>query len=308
MFELEKLYELEKILLEHCYNMGILKIDSEKKKKDSILDNLIAAVIRSNISIEKLKQFIIDVNNNNVFDMTFFDNGGNVEDYINTKWIKFMRNLWRQRSIGLGTPNSASGEGELMFIFSSTHITKPIKGDLLINGNIKELKGEQARVNAKISGNNFRLKTLDVCYKYGLTPNKSSAKSKIECVEIEKNTHLEHWNKELNKLTINKQKEFISDWLRCISENFKKENIEKIFINDIFNHDIFIKEIIKLLFSESLKNNNIDSFILLGDGTNVKIINGNQNDFNNKIDKNIIKINSDYFRVNQDYDIGWYIE
>ena len=34
--------ELERILLEHCYNMGILKQNAFQKKKEAILDNLIA--------------------------------------------------------------------------------------------------------------------------------------------------------------------------------------------------------------------------------------------------------------------------
>jgi hypothetical protein len=297
---------LKNILLQHCNDMNILKHNSTIKKKESVLITLLGIMAMSNMTIIELKKFIDDVKNNNVFDITFFSKGGNIDNYINPDYIIFMKFLWDQK-VGLGTPNSAIGSGELMFSFSSSFITKANHGDLCINNKIIELKGEQARIDAKISGNNFRLKTLDVCRKYNLTPNKTSAKNKIECVEIEKRHHLEYWKKELNKLTINKQKEFITDWLQCISENFNKENIEKIFINNTFDQEIFIKEIAKSLFSEYIKNNNIDSFILLGDGTNAKIIN-NQKDFEYKIDNDIILVKRDFFRINADYNIGWYIE
>lgn len=36
-----KLNELENMLLEHCYEMSILRRDANQKKKDSILDSLI---------------------------------------------------------------------------------------------------------------------------------------------------------------------------------------------------------------------------------------------------------------------------
>ena len=119
-----ELKELENILLEHCYNMTILKRDAAQKKKDAILDSLIGAIIRSNTSFEDVKNFISDINNDIVFDTRFFNLGGNVFDFINSKWINISKALWRQRTVGLGTPNAASGEGELMFIFISPEITK----------------------------------------------------------------------------------------------------------------------------------------------------------------------------------------
>jgi len=119
---------------------------------------LITAIIRSNTSIEELESCIIDVNNNNVINLDVFVNGGNIEKYINPKWLNLSKALWRQRS----TPNAASGEGELMFIFLSPKIKKPTRGDLSINGQIVELKGEGVRVNGKVSGKKLRIETLKV--------------------------------------------------------------------------------------------------------------------------------------------------
>jgi len=298
-----ELKELENILIEHCCDNGILKKNSVKKKKESILDSLIAAIIRSETSLDDVKECIIDINNNNVIDLDFFVNGGNVYDYINPKWLKFAKALWRQRSVGLGTPNSASGEGELMFIFLSSKIKKPSKGDLLLNGENIEIKGENIRVNGKISGKSFRLLTLDICKKYNLNPN-ISYKTNLKAVEIEKPQHYTHWKNELNKLSFIDQKQFIIDYLKCIDNNI--HNVDEIF-NPEFDFKKFIKKIVKILYHSMIIDRAFDKFIILGNGSNAKILNNNINDFNDKIDNENILILSDYFRINQDANIGWYI-
>lgn len=294
-----KLKELETPLLEHCYEMSILKKDAPVKKKESILDSLIAAIVRSETSYEEVLDCINDVKSNNVIDISFFDKGGDVDNFINPKWLNFAKALWRQRSVGLGTPNAASGEGELMFIFLSPSIKKPVKGDLTINGLDIELKGEGVRVNGKVGGKEFRTKTLDVCKKFNLTPNKAY-KTNLEAVEIEKVQHLEHWSKELQKLSTEKQTEFINEWLKCLDNKEHNFNTE-------FNHSELLKEIVKSLYSSMVDDRAFDKFVLLGDGKNTKILQGNIIEFNEKIDSGEIKIDSDYFRINQDASIGWYI-
>ena len=67
-----------------------------------------------------------------------------------------------------------------------------------------------------------------------------------------------------------------------------------------------VKLIVKSLFNMSLRNGSFNQFVLLGNGSNCKIIN-DQEDFNNKVDEKEIIIYSDYFRINQDFPIGWYI-
>ena len=94
----------------------------------------------------------------------------------------------------------------------------------------------------------------------------------------------------------------------CISKNFNSKNIENVFENNVFNQNLLIKEIVKLLFAETLKNGKFESYVLLGDGTNAKEIKGNQKDFDEKIDNGTIKIKKDYFRIDQNMNIGWYIE
>lgn len=298
------LKELENILLHHCYNMSILKEDAPSKKKDSILDSLIAAIVRSETSYEDVVECINDVNRNKVIDIDFFNKGGNVENFINPKWLKFAKALWRQRSVGLGTPNAASGEGELMFIFLSPEITKPTRGDLLIGNEEIELKGEGVRVNGKIGGNQFRLKTVEIAKRYNLTPNKTY-RTNLDAVEIEKYQHEDYWKVELSKLNIEQQKEFVSEYLSVIDGD--THNVENLFKDDKFNFDSLRKEIVKILYTDMVNDRQFDKFILLGDGSNAKILSSDYKSFNEKVDNNTIGIASDYFRVNQSANIGWYI-
>jgi len=49
-----------------------------------------------------------------------------------------------------------------------------------------------------------------------------------------------------------------------------------------------------------------DKFVMLGDGSNIKIL-STVDKFNENVDNGTIHVGSDYFRINQDAGIGWYI-
>lgn len=299
-----KLNELENILLEHCYEMSILRRDANQKKKDSILDSLISAIIRSETPFEDVILFINDVKDDKVINLEFFNHGGNIDNYINKKWLKFAKALWRQRSVGLGTPNAASGEGELMFIFLSPKIKKPTRGDLSINDESIEIKGEDVRVNGKVSGKNFRTQTLSICNKYGLTPNTAN-RTNLPAVEIEKQQHETHWIRELNKLSTDGRVSFISDYFKCIDG--MDFDASFLFKNGVLDFKELKKSIVKVLYKSMLSDRSFDKFIILGDGTNAKILDSDLTKFNEDVDSGVIKVKSDYFRINQDANIGWYI-
>lgn len=299
-----KCADLEAILLEHCYDMTILKRNANKKKKDSILDSLIAAIVRSGTSFDDLVLCIDDVKNNKIINLDLFKYGGNIDNYINPKWLKLAKALWRQRSVGLGTPNAASGEGELMFIFLSPKITKPKRGDLLINGENVEIKGEGVRVNGKISGKVFRTLTLDICKKYNLTPNIAN-KTNLLSVEIEKKQHETYQINELNKLTIDNRICFVSEYLRCVGDN--DFDVSVLFNNGVLDFDKLKKTIVKILYKSMVNDRTFDKFMILGNGTNIKILGNDLSKFNEDIDNGIVEIRSDYFRINQDTNIGQYI-
>lgn len=56
-----------------------------------------------------------------------------------------------------------------------------------------------------------------------------------------------------------------------------------------------------------VSDRSFDKFIILGDGHNAKILGNDLIKFNEYIDNDIIQVKSDYFRINQDANIGWYI-
>ena len=270
----KELEELEKILLNYCYDASILRDNAFKKKKDSIINSLIISVIRVGLTIKEVKDCIEDVNKDEVINLNFFNKGGDLfKDYIKPKWVAFARELFGQRSIGLGTPNAASGEGELMFLFLSKKIKKPTRGDLKIKDEIIELKGDGTRVIGEIRGKDFREKTLGICNEFKLTPNKANL-TNLPAVEIEKFQHLIHWQNELSKIPLEKQKKFIGKWLICLDERNHNDSVVKVFKQGSFDHGIFIKEIIKVLYSVMVRNSNFDKFVILGNGKNAKSISG----------------------------------
>ena len=301
------IFILKDLLHRHCLDMGILKYNATEKKKKAILDSLTVSVVNESMTLEQVKSCLEDVRNNNVIDVDFFNKGGNLfTNYINPKWENFARELFTQRSVGLGTPNAASGEGELMFLFLSPKIIKPTKGDLKIGNEIIELKGDDVRVMGEIRGSDFRKRTVDLSYQYNLIPNKANSTG-VEAVELEKFNHFTYWNKELSKLTFEKQKEFIKEWLKCLDNNDHSGSISRIFSNESLIYNNFISEIVKILYRVTLKTGNFDKFVILGDGTTSKVISKDVKDFDDKIDNGEIVLKSDYFRINQNYNIGWYI-
>ena len=173
-----------------------------------------------------------------------------------------------------------------------------------INGENIEIKGEDVRVNGKISGRNFRTQTLNIGNKYGLMPNTSN-RTNLLSVEIEKQQHESHWIGELNKLSIDHRISFISDYFKCIDGN--NFDASFLFKNGILDFKELKKSIVKVLYKSMVSDRSFDKFIILGDGTNAKIFGSDLSKFNEDVDNGVIEVKSDYFRINQDANIGWYI-
>jgi hypothetical protein len=153
------------------------------------------------------------------------------------------------------------------------------------------------------TGIGFRKETLDVCNEFGLTPNKSK-KTYLDSVELEKPAHQEYWVNELSKLSKINQLSFINGWLKCIDGN---EHDSSYLFKQSLDFTLLRKEIVKILYSGMVKERKFDKFIILGNGSNAKILSNDNQQFNQLIDSNYIRIGSDFFRINQRNNIGWYI-
>ena len=295
--------KLNDSVLQHCFDFNILKKTHEKKKIDNVLESIIISILSTKTPPKDVNDFIVDIKHDNVLDLSLFDVGGNISDFLNPKWYELCMSLWKKTPKGLGTPNAAVGEGELMFVFISPHISKPKKGDLLVKNKIIELKGEDVRIMGDITGKEFRNKTLLLCDKYQLEPNKS-IKNLLPSVELEKKCHWDHWVVEMSKLDIHSRTNFINDYLKCVDSKcdwFDEDNVRNITFETLRN------EVVKILFSSTTRKNEFDKLVILGNGTNIKVIPNSQGIFNQLIQDDKIIVGNDYFRINQNTNIGWYI-
>lgn len=112
--------ELEKFIKEN--------IKKEGKAFNSIYRLVLGTIIDLKIPTEIVLDYIECSRKDVVFSSLDFLEGGNwVLNVNNENHIKLMKGLFECCPIGLGTPNAASGEGELMLLLSSPQITKPKK-------------------------------------------------------------------------------------------------------------------------------------------------------------------------------------
>ena len=298
---------LERLIVEHASKMGIINGHWEKKKVNSLVDAIIAAVIRSEMTFEEFDECLKKADSGDVINLEFFNKGGNVWDFIDSNLHPFAKALWSQRSTAIGTPNAASGEGELMFLFLSPDITMPARGDLDVKGEEIELKGNLARVEGLISGRQLREETVALANRYGLTPNTPHRRPKEQAAELEKIAHESHWISELAKISSNDREKFIFEWLRIVSPNATLKHAKKMLSSGFITKEMQ-KMIVKLLYSNMVSRGNWSKIIFLGDGSSSIVCTDDLSHFNSLIDSGRISIGGDYFRIWQDFNIGWYIE
>ena len=125
-------------------------IKEKIKKQDKAFKSIYRLVLGTIIDLKIPQEIVLDYiecsRKDKVFSSLDFLEGGNWVLNVNNKnHVKLMKGLFECRPIGLGTPNAASGEGELMLLLSSVQITKPKKNDIQINNCNKNLKNENPR-------------------------------------------------------------------------------------------------------------------------------------------------------------------
>jgi hypothetical protein len=239
---------------------------------------------------------------------------GNVWDSIfayfngNHAYTEFCKDVSELTPSGLNTsPNACCGKFELLYRLLRPQAIQPQRGDILDNGVKIEIKGKTGddggvRISStELTGKTYKTNNDCVFKDSGIKPNnvKTGGLKNTAVYEIEKSQYNEHYKKEFER-DIPLSKRFIQKYLEINGWISSDNDIEQIFANNKWHQDKLQQIILKKLFVEYKTKNGFDKMIIFGDGTNVKILNGEH-------DLNKITIVSDYFRINQSANVGWYI-
>lgn len=277
------------------------------KAIDDVVRNFWPMFVKYQINFD---DFLNDYNTDSIIDVSFLDNPGIYKwlDFVSDKYKEFAKELARLRPIGLGTPNAAPGECEFMILVLSKKSKKPTKGDIEINGSLKEFKDDNPRVQSKkVQGKEFRIKTVELAKKYKLIPNTN--RTKYVAVELtETDFRAEHWDTELKKISYEERINFLSDWLKatgCFSEIESKKSAKSILVNGVINRNKLQIELCKFFFKDQLPDTPGDNLIMFKDDIvfNVKY---DINSFNEMFDKELLIPSGNYIRINQTFPIAWY--
>jgi len=286
------------------------KISKDKKAEKSILQAILGLITYLSIDDDLILNFIEDAENDNIFSSLDFINGGNwCDSLVDKKYLPFMKELFQCRPIGLGTPNAACGEGELMLILSSPQITRPRQNDIMIGKKKYNLKDTSPRIFSEITGKDLNKKLIKTCEENGFQPNVYNSINTVQLVN--KNYVENHWNKQFENSTVENVKKLLSVFLISL---FPEKKIETKKIDEILNNvlknnllvwDKWIKELIIFIYKNGVEKN--ENLVLMEVNGNVKSLPSDQNIFFEKVMNNQIIFVGEFFRMNQKFKTGLYL-
>lgn len=161
------IHKLDNKLLSH-ENFKNLKIEGREDKLRNISDAIFASAKRTNTDLNLLFNLI---NKGYAFDTKKFDKDllakktTNVFDYVHKNLVEFAKLIFTKKSIG--TPNAASGKGELMFILLSHDFGNPKKGDVTLFNKLYEIKANGGKIGFG-AGSEINKSLLERCKKLGI--------------------------------------------------------------------------------------------------------------------------------------------
>ncbi len=215
--------------------------------------------------------------------------------------IQFWKDVADLTPSGLNTsPNACCGKYELLWRLLRPHSRQPKRGDIEDGGDIYELKGYDVRIcDTEVRGLDYSKKCKEIFHGNinGNAVKTGGLKGHI-VYEIEKTQHKSHYEQEFAKIGIENATAFIQTYLNCNGWNC---NAASIFIDNAWNQSVMQKSILKSMFEKYKLKNGFSKMVIFGNGTNVQIISG-PDDLDN------VQIVGDYFRINQDANVGFYIQ
>ena len=278
-------------------------IGTTNEKKNDISWSIYRAVHENKIKLSDIESIITHIDNTE-FELNEGNIWENLTDYFkNDKYVNFFRTIFGLTPCGLSTsPNAMCGKGELFYRLLRPKSSQPSRGDIVDNSIKKELKGEEIRISSNnITGKQYK-NIIDKIFKgtiEGNTPKKGGLKDTV-CFEIEKIQYKEKYETEFMKLPIDKRLELFSNLLTQLNIDGNVLYLSELIVETGFDQEKYQRILLEDWFIK-YKKDNFDELIILGNGNNIKII-------KNISDLNKLEIYADYFRINQNGLIGWYVK
>jgi len=270
-------------------------------KKRDLLWDIIQCITDSGI---ELQDFIDTINicyNNNII-IEEGDIWDKLKVYFKGNHITFLKCISNKRPRALSSsPNADCGKFELLYRLLRPNSRQPNKGDIIDNGEKIEIKGSQIRLFSDKTGKKYIKDTNKIFNNKGIVGNtvKTGGLKGSEQFEIEKKQYSDYYNKQFCE-NINKSQGLIEEYLHIHDIPYTKSDIEEMFEDNKWNQSVLQKLWLKKMYLLTMFNYGADKMIIFGNGTNVKIL--------DNIDKlKNFKIDTDYFRINQPSNIGYYI-
>lgn len=227
-------------------------------------------------------------------------------EYFETeKYTNFFKQIFQLTPNGLNTsPNACAGKGELLYRLLRPESTQPSSGDILDNGTKIEIKGNEVRMSSlNITGKNYKDITQELFRDYivGNTISRGGLRNQV-AYEVEKKQYKTHFTEQFANKNITTNIELFENLLTKLNVNGDiKSMCNKIFENNIYNQEYYQRILLNDFFNKYKNSMQFDKLFIMGTGDNIKII---------STDEDLIKVHiyADYFRINQNGLIGWYIE
>lgn len=294
-------------------------------KQESIAKELFWPVFENNLSVEQIitlretlatKPF--EIKEGNIFEQ--------LDAYVAANDLgapHSLSALWKaiaeMTPTGLNTsPNACCGKYELLYRLVRPSASQPNKGDILDAGVVIELKGKEVRLSdPKLTGMAYIKKTNEIFNDCEFEGNNTTTSkwrgSKV--FEIEKAQHRDHYTQQFAK-NGSLARRLISRYLnehgfcdgrfescRVASEVIPSTGDDGEGVSPTygeFNQEHLQRVILKSFFKKYKEKQEFDRIIVFGNGTNVKFI-------ENEDDLAKLSIYSDYFRIGQTTNVGWYV-
>ena len=223
-----------------------------------------------------------------------------------SKITNFMKQISELTPTGLNTsPNACCGKFELLYRLLRKNSFQPNKGDISDNGVIIELKGQQVRISSHdLIGTKYKSIT-DTIFNGKIKGNiVKSGKLKGKIVfEVEKKPHFLHYQNQFKYRTPEECHQMMSQLLTELHINGNINEMAKKIMNNSndYQQEIYKRILLNDWFEKYKARMSFDKLMIFGDGTNVKII-------ENTEQLSMCRITSDYFRIAQTTNLGWYIQ